>query len=587
VELRGLLVGMVLGAGALAARAGPSVAGVDCAPASGPGGRRASGPARPGPDREERVPERLSITVDPAVGLDPPPVVELQNWFERPYDNAVATARTCYSSKVIYPEDVSKTEKSRALRDRIARSTYQAGHHTTIQHPTFQFVLRQVSRQFIWSFLHQHPFYNSEQVSQRYVKVQDGTYTVPPLPSDAARDAFRAAAQDQMQTYERLIEVLRPAVDREYYKVFPARRRRAERWASAVEKRLYEAARYILPVATHAHLYHTVSGLTLHRYRRLVDSFDCPAEQRAVVGAMTALVERVDPDFFKHVEDPLPLEETLEHALFTRFHRDGAEPARAFIDEYDQRLGGRRSLLIDWKANGEATMAQAVRSMLGVPRSALADGEALKLLLDPAHHPALAGGSLNLSTHLKLTRALHHAHYTFAKKLSHTADSQDQRHRMTPGSRPILAAQVLTDEPDLVLPEIIERTPEAHELFLATCARTLATVRRLRDEGAGPDAWTYLLPNATAIRFEESGDLLSFHHKWSLRLCYLAQEEIWRASKEEVQQVARIEPTVGGLIGPPCWTRRRAGQTPYCPEGDRFCGVPAWSLPVAEYARVI
>lgn len=533
---------------------------------------------------------RLSITLEPGLGLDPPPVVELQNWFDRPYDNAVATARTCYSTKVIYPEDVSKTEKSRELRDRIAGSTYQAGHHTTIQHPTFQFVLRRVSRQLIWSFLHQHPFYNSEQVSQRYVKVKEGNYTVPPLPSAEARAVFDDAARAQMAAYERLIELLRPTVEREYFQVFPARRRRAERWAGAVEKRLYEAARYVLPVATHAHLYHTVSGLTLHRYRRLVDLYDCPAEQRAVVGAMARLVEQVDPDFWKHADDPLPLEETLEHALFTRFHgaQGDAGTTRAFVAEFDARLDGRRSRLLDWKVNGEASLAQSVRTVLGLPRERLPDDEALRLVLDPAAHRALAGGALNLSTHLKLTRALHHPHFTFAKKLSHTADSQDQRHRMTPGARPILAAHVLLDdEPDVVLPEAIVRTPAAHEAFLEAARDTLAAMRRLRDLGATPEAWQYLLPNAAAVRFEESGDLLNFHHKWSLRLCFLAQEEIWRASREEVLQVREVHPTIGALIGPPCWTRRRAGVTPYCPEGDRYCGVPVWSQDVAEHTRLI
>lgn len=545
------------------------------------------------------MPERLSITLDPALGLDPSPVVELQNWFDRPYDNAVATARTCYSSRVVYPEDVSKTEKARELRDRIASSTYQAGHHTTIQHPTFQFVLRRVSRQLIWSFLHQHPFYNSEQVSQRYVKVKEGNYTVPPLPSAEARAVFDEAARAQMTAYEQLIELLRPTVEREYFEVFPARRRRAERWASAVEKRLYEAARYVLPVATHAHLYHTVSGLTLHRYRRLVELYDCPAEQRAVIGAMAQLVAQVDPDFWKPAEDPLPLEETLEHALFTRFHgADGgaggwsgggdASTTRAFVREFDERLGGLRSRLIDWKAHGEASLAQSVRTVVGVPRGRLPDADALRLVLDPAAHRTLAGGSLNLSAHLKLTRALHHPHFTFAKKLSHTADSQDQRHRMTPGARPILAAHVLLDdEPDVVLPEAIVRTPAAHEAFLEVTRGTLAAMRRLRDLGATAEAWQYLLPNAAAVRFEESGDLLSFHHKWSLRLCFLAQEEIWRASREEVLQVRDVHPTVGALIGPPCWTRRRAGITPYCPEGDRYCGVPAWSMDVADYTRLI
>ena len=533
--------------------------------------------------------ERLTAVCEPELGLDPAPEVELVNWFDDPYDNAVATARTCYSSRVVYPEQVSKTAEARELRDRIAESTYKAGHHTTIQHATFQFVLKRVSRQLIWSFLHQHPHYNSEQVSQRYVKVRRGHYTVPPLPDDQARERFHAAAGRQMADYERLIELLRGPVADEYYRVFPARRRRAERWANALEKRLYEVARYVLPVATHAHLYHTISGLTLHRYRRLVELYDCPAEQRAVIGAMCRLVEQVDPEFFRHAPDPLRLEETLEHELFTRFHPtgDGGATSREFVREFDQRLGGRRSLLVDWKLHGQASMAQAVRSVLGVPRSALADAEAIRLVLDPGAHAAIAGGALNLSAHLKLTRVLHHPHYTFQKKLSHTADSQDQRHRMTPASRPILAAQTLLDAPDLVLPEVVERTPAARELFHESAAATLAAMRELRDRGASAESIAYLLPNATAIRFEESGDLAAFHHKWSLRLCYLAQEEIWRASREELLQVREVEPEIGAWIGPPCWTRKRAGETPYCPEGDRFCGIPAWDLPIAEFQRVI
>ncbi len=53
-----------------------------------------------------------TITAD-ACGLDPAPVVELHNWFDQPFNNSVATARTCYSSKVIYARDVDKDERSR------------------------------------------------------------------------------------------------------------------------------------------------------------------------------------------------------------------------------------------------------------------------------------------------------------------------------------------------------------------------------------------------------------------------------------------------------------------------------------------
>jgi len=102
----------------------------------------------------------------------PPPKVRLVNAFERPFENVVATARTCYSSKGIVTEDQASARPER--RDALAKSIYAAGHHTTFQHAHFQFAIENVSRQFLWSFLHSHPFYNSEQVSQRYVEVRSG-----------------------------------------------------------------------------------------------------------------------------------------------------------------------------------------------------------------------------------------------------------------------------------------------------------------------------------------------------------------------------------------------------------------------------
>src|SRR3954466_3434334 len=112
----------------------------------------------------------------------PPPKARLTNGFTEAYDNSVATARTCYSSRIVSTQDVRKDDQARALRDRIAKETYAAGHHTTIQHATFQFAVEQVSRHGIWSFLPAHPFYNSEQVSQRYVEVKPGNVIRTELP---------------------------------------------------------------------------------------------------------------------------------------------------------------------------------------------------------------------------------------------------------------------------------------------------------------------------------------------------------------------------------------------------------------------
>jgi thymidylate synthase ThyX len=180
-----------------------------------------------------------------------------------------------------------------------------------------------------------------------------------------------------------------------------------------------------------------------------------------------------------------------------------------------------------------------------------------------------------------------HPHFTFRKKISHTADSQDQRHRMTPASRPVLARQVLWDEPDYILPALVKETPAAEELFHATMRQLWSHMAALVNGGAREEDVLYLLPNAFPIRFEESGDLLNFHHKWTHRLCYTAQEEIWKTSQEEVLQVQRRFSKIGKYFGAPCWMRRQAGVRPFCPEGDRFCGVTVWTLPVEKYARLL
>jgi flavin-dependent thymidylate synthase len=514
----------------------------------------------------------------------PEPEVVLCNALKDPYNTIVAAARTCYSGRVVTPEDVDKDDKSRATRDRIYDSIYQAGHHTTIQHPTFQFVLRRVSRQFLWSFLHAHPYYNSEQVSQRYVEVKPQNFATPPM-SDASREVFRGAVGEMMDAYFALMEILLPDVEREYYKIYPARKREPAKWESAIHKRVMEAARYVLPVATHAHLYHTISGLTLHRYHRLSRQFDTPAETRDVVEKMVAEVRKLDPLFFRAIEDPVPLEETLEHRLFEEQRRRPA-PDGAFAREFDAELGPWRSKLVDWKANGPAVMAQSVRSVLGRAREGLADGAAIGLVLDPAKNPVLSE-SLVLTEMSKLSRAMHHPHYTFRKKLSHTADSQDQRHRMVPGTRPILAAQVGSDRPDVVLPPVMESNGAARAKVEALFARVWKAVGRIAENEGGLESAHYLLPNAVAVRFEESGDLLNLHHKWTTRLCYLAQEEIWRCCREEVEQVEKVHPEFAGFLRAPCTLRKGAGKSPYCPEGPRFCGVRVWELPLEKYVRAI
>jgi flavin-dependent thymidylate synthase len=519
--------------------------------------------------------------------LSPEPKVTLVKGFgSDAFDNSVATARTCYSSRVITTQEVSKDEKAVALRDRIAQETFEAGHHTTIQHATFQFTLENVSRQAIWSFLHSHPFYNSEQVSQRYVEVRPGNVVLPRL-EEPGLSIYQRTVELQMAAYKKLIDQLLPRVREEFFRIFPARRKSEEKWALGLKKKAQEVARYVLPIGTFAHLYHTISGLTLHRYHRLSRQLDVPTETRLLVTAMVDEVSKVDPLFFRHIQDPIPLEQTLEYQAMADLKRvDAKSSARAYVDEFDGQLGDKISRLVDFKPRAPAVVAQAVRDVLGATTAELSDAQALERVLSPKLN-AYLGEALVLTTVSKLTRSLSHAHYTFQKKLSHTADSQDQRHRMTPGSRPVLHAHYVPGRVDVVVPKLVSEVPEAVETFDRCMRETWNAIEQLIDSGVSEESALYLLPNAFPIRFLESGDLLHHHHKWVHRLCYTAQDEIWRASQEEVLAVRAVHPELTRHIAPPCTLRKEAGITPFCPEGPRFCGVPVWKMDVKDFQRLI
>jgi thymidylate synthase ThyX len=201
------------------------------------------------------------------------------------------------------------------------------------------------------------------------------------------------------------------------------------------------------------------------------------------------------------------------------------------------------------------------------------DDRALEELLNPArNHYRLE--TLDVAVHSPMMRALQHANYTFFKKLSHTADSQDQRHRMAPASRPLLAATACRDT-DYIVPMLVRGNPEVEEIYRQAMDEAWTAKNRLLEMGVAPEFAVYVLPNATAVRLVESGSLLHLIHKWTMRTCFNAQEEIYAASMEELEQVRRVHPRLARYIGPPCAIRHGIAY-PVCTEGSHFCGIKVW-----------
>jgi hypothetical protein len=284
---------------------------------------------------------------------------------------------------------------------------------------------------------------------------------------------------------------------------------------------------------------------------------------------MVDAVRAHDPQFFDRVGvEPLATDAQPE----TAFAR--AVGARdEWNRDFDARLAGRTSKLVDATASAEVLVADAVRAVLGLSSHELEDDRAIEQVLNPAIN-AHRLDTLNLSYHSPAMRALLHPNYTFAKRLSHTADSQDQRHRMVPASRPLLTfADTLA--PDVVTPPLIEANPVARAEYDAQMRRAWNAKNRLLALGVPLEFALYVLPNAKVVRFHETGALIALVHKWTMRTCFNAQEEIYRASMDEVEQVRAIHPRLGRHLGPPCVIRNGL-ISPRCTEGTHFCGVPVW-----------
>jgi thymidylate synthase ThyX len=497
------------------------------------------------------------------------PRVTLRNYFHKPFDSAIAAARTCYSTRIITAEEI--TEKQRLT---IGSTTFNGGHHTVFQHAHFEFGLENVSRHFVWNFLHSHPFYNSEQQSQRYVRLDAAQAFLPPLAPEA-REVYGRAIERAWEYYRLLSAKLAGRTREVLYDVWKIRpdspEKRRQRIERQVEKKAIEVARYVLPIAAFTTLVHTLSGVVLHRLYRMRNAGDTPYENGLVIDQMVARVKEVDPLFFERIgAGPLPEEQIPErrHVAST-----SAEDHRRAREEFDGQLGGLTSRLIGATEDAESVVAQAFRYVLGLSRSRMDDDRTLDELLNPARNRYRLE-TLNVSMHSPMMRALEHASYTFQKKLSHTADSQDQRHRMVPASRPLLAAADYP-EPDYITPMLIKGNPDVEPLYRQAMEEAWEAKNRLLAMDVPPAFAIYVLPNATAIRLVESGSLLHLLHKWTMRTCFNAQEEIYAASMQELDQVRRMHPRLARYLGPPCAVRHGVAQ-PVCTEGSHFCGVKVW-----------
>ena len=526
-----------------------------------------------------------------------PPLVRLVNAFERPLDNAVATARTCYSGKgIVYAEEVGgdllETGEERERRRNRATSGQvhlrrRAPHD--LQHAHFQFALEHVSRQFLWTFLHAHPFYNSEQVSQRYVKVKPRRYARAGAGRPRGAGALRGragAAGGRVPPAD--CEPLRRSRRELYFGVFPGRARDPEKWAREIRRRRRRSratscrSRPRLPATTRS------PAITLLRYWRLCEQYDVPERARWSSTRWSRRCSRTTR-LPRRARGPDAARGDARGPRASRPPAGVIDPARAavFRDEFDAALGGRVSRLVGLEADNEAVLAAGgARGAGPAARGALGRRGDPRWRLDPAAN-AILGETLNLTTLDKLSRAL-------LPRVVHVPQ-EALPHRRQPGPAPPHDARLAAGAAGAPVGRARLRPSADRARGRARCGAT--STRRWRGPGtrsAGCARWAssdealaYLLPNAVAIRFTESADLSEPPPQArDAPLLQRAGGDLARVARRGAAD-PRGQPADRPVAAPALPLRLRGGKKPFCPEGNRYCGVPVWKQDPAEYGRVL
>ena len=453
----------------------------------------------------------------------------------KPTDIAVGSARSCYFGKhIVTPEDAAKWDK----KNDLLNSIFKAGHHTTLMHYHFTFLIEGMSRLLIWRLLHSHPFYNSEQVSQRYAKMKIDNFTYP---KNADKKKWQDYYQRMFSYYEVLIEKLTPVIEN----VLPKFKKKE------ATKKAQEFARYLLPLGMNAHLYHTVNVVTALRY----------------IAAIKSIPEAKDEaeDFANQLEREM-----------LKIDKDLAP-------------------LIDFAKNAPSKFPEIDIEKIKKEKNIKNDVEVFDIVDYDFELNENYAGVLRLSN-IWLDESILGSFNSYIK-LSLSADAQNQRHRRSPAIRPKLEDIY---KRDFYIPPII-KGEGSREKEIGSRKKAEGELLKLYKEAVeysyeffeeqkeilGFSEAAYALLNAHNIEIIEHDDFQEFAHKAQMRLCYNAQEEIFDITYKQVKALKDKGVKAAEKFLPPCAVRQMQNIKPICPEGDRFCGVKVWKLEFEEYKRII
>ena len=206
-----------------------------------------------------------------------------------------AAAKLCYSPVGV--DEISKNLTDEEVA-KFVNTLVNMGHESPIEHVTFTFGIEGISR----SCSHQivrHRIASFSQQSQRYVKLDQFEYIIPPEieRNEEAKKIFIESMNKCQEDYDKLVEILFA----KHYQELLDKGVSEKKAKSQAEKMSIEDARYVFPNACETKMVFTINARSLYNFFHHRCCERAQWEIRELATEMLRLVREVAPILFNNV----------------------------------------------------------------------------------------------------------------------------------------------------------------------------------------------------------------------------------------------------------------------------------------------
>lgn len=209
-----------------------------------------------------------------------------------------AAAKLCYSPVGVDGIMEKLTDEEVA---KFVNTLVNMGHESPIEHVSFTFAIEGISR----SCSHQivrHRIASFSQQSQRYVKLDQFEYIIPPEieRNEEAKKIFIESMNKCQEDYNKLVEILFA----KHYQELLDKGVSEKKAKSQAEKMSIEDARYVFPNACETKMVFTINARSLYNFFHHRCCERAQWEIRELATEMLKLVKEVAPVLFKNAGAP-------------------------------------------------------------------------------------------------------------------------------------------------------------------------------------------------------------------------------------------------------------------------------------------